>query len=46
MGIQKRRSPNPEERRRVLCDAAIQLLADEGAKGVDHRQGQATQDAE
>ncbi|MCB0930123.1 MAG: TetR/AcrR family transcriptional regulator [Mycobacterium sp.] len=36
MGIQKRRSPNPEERRRVLCDAAIQLLADEGAKGLSH----------
>ena len=36
MGIQKRRSPNPEERRRILCDAAIQLLADEGAKGLSH----------
>lgn len=31
-----RRKPNPEERRRTLCDAAIQLLADEGAKGLSH----------
>jgi hypothetical protein len=31
-----RRKPNPEERRRILCDAAIQLLADEGAKGLSH----------
>lgn len=36
MSIQKRRSPNPEERRRTLCDAALQLLADEGAKGLSH----------
>jgi DNA-binding transcriptional regulator YbjK len=36
VSIQKRRSPNPEERRRILCDAAIQLLADEGAKGLSH----------
>ena len=36
MRIQKRRSPNPEERRRILCDAAIQLLANEGAKGLSH----------
>jgi DNA-binding transcriptional regulator YbjK len=32
----KRRKPNPEERRRDLCDAAIQLLADDGAKGLSH----------
>jgi DNA-binding transcriptional regulator YbjK len=31
-----RRKPNPEQRRRELCDAAIQLLADDGAKGVSH----------
>ena len=30
----KRRKPNPTERRRDLCDAAIQLLADDGAKGL------------
>jgi DNA-binding transcriptional regulator YbjK len=34
--IQKRRKPNPEQRRRELCDAAIQLLADDGAKGLSH----------
>lgn len=32
----KRRKPNPAERRRDLCDAAIQLLADNGAKGLSH----------
>jgi DNA-binding transcriptional regulator YbjK len=31
-----RRSPNPEQRRRTLCDAAIALLAAEGIKGVTH----------
>lgn len=31
-----RRQPNPEQRRRDLCDAAIQLFADDGAKGVSH----------
>lgn len=31
-----RRSPNPDQRRRVLCDAAIRLLADDGMKGVTH----------
>ncbi|WP_197380314.1 TetR/AcrR family transcriptional regulator [Mycolicibacterium mengxianglii] len=31
-----RRQPNPEQRRLDLCDAAIQLLADDGAKGVSH----------
>jgi DNA-binding transcriptional regulator YbjK len=35
-GIQKRRKPNPDQRRRELCDAAIQLLADDGAKGLSH----------
>jgi DNA-binding transcriptional regulator YbjK len=34
--IQKRRKPNPAQRRRELCDAAIQLLADDGAKGLSH----------
>jgi DNA-binding transcriptional regulator YbjK len=34
--IQKRRKPNPDQRRRELCDAAIQLLADHGAKGLSH----------
>jgi len=32
----KRRKPNPAERRRDLCDAAIQLLADDGGKGLSH----------
>lgn len=32
----KRRKPNPVERRRELCDAAIQLLAVDGAKGLSH----------
>ncbi|MFZ1164994.1 TetR/AcrR family transcriptional regulator [Mycobacterium sp.] len=31
-----RRKPNPDQRRRELCDAAIQLLADDGAKGLSH----------
>jgi DNA-binding transcriptional regulator YbjK len=34
--IQKRRKPNPDQRRRELCDAAIRLLADDGAKGLSH----------
>ncbi|MCV7332796.1 TetR/AcrR family transcriptional regulator [Mycobacterium cookii] len=34
--MQKRRKPNPDQRRRELCDAAIQLLADDGAKGLSH----------
>ncbi|HTX95588.1 MAG TPA: TetR family transcriptional regulator C-terminal domain-containing protein [Mycobacterium sp.] len=34
--MDKRRKPNPAERRRDLCDAAIQLLADHGAKGLSH----------
>lgn len=31
-----RRKPNPAERRRDLCDVAIQLLADNGGKGLSH----------
>jgi len=31
-----RRKPNPDQRRRELCDAAIRLLADDGIKGVSH----------
>lgn len=31
-----RRKPNPEQRRRELCDAAIELLAEEGARGLTH----------
>ncbi|SOJ52617.1 hypothetical protein MSIMFB_00130 [Mycobacterium simulans] len=31
-----RRKPNPVERRRELCDAAIALLAVDGAKGLSH----------
>src|SRR5258705_9319538 len=34
--VPKRRKPNPVERRRELCDAAIQLLAADGAKGLSH----------
>jgi DNA-binding transcriptional regulator YbjK len=34
--MDKRRKPNPAERRRDLCDVAIQLLADDGAKGLSH----------
>src|SRR5579875_3085793 len=34
--LQKRRKPDPLTRRRELCDAAIQLLADQGAKGLSH----------
>lgn len=32
----KRRKPNPVERRRDLCDTAIELLAADGAKGLSH----------
>jgi DNA-binding transcriptional regulator YbjK len=35
-GIVTRRKPDGEQRRRMLCDTAIQLLADEGAKGLSH----------
>jgi AcrR family transcriptional regulator len=31
-----RHKPNPEQRRRDLCDAAIRLLADGGSKGLSH----------
>lgn len=31
-----RRKPNAEERRRDLCDAAIELLAEDGARGLTH----------
>jgi DNA-binding transcriptional regulator YbjK len=34
--MDKRRKPNPAERRRDLCDAAIELLAGDGAKGLSH----------
>ena len=34
--VPKRRKPNPVERRRELCDAAIQLLAADGTKGLSH----------
>jgi AcrR family transcriptional regulator len=34
--VETRRKPNPAERRRLLCDAAIGLLAEEGARGVSH----------
>jgi DNA-binding transcriptional regulator YbjK len=32
----RKRTRDPEQRRRDLCDAAIQVLADEGAKGLSH----------
>jgi DNA-binding transcriptional regulator YbjK len=31
-----RRSPNPVQRRRALCDAAIRLLAEDGVKSATH----------
>lgn len=31
-----RSRPNPTQRRRALCDAAVELLAAEGAKGLSH----------
>jgi DNA-binding transcriptional regulator YbjK len=34
--VPQRRKPNPVERRRDLCDTAIQLLAADGAKGLSH----------
>jgi DNA-binding transcriptional regulator YbjK len=36
--IANRRTPDGQQRRRELCDAAIQLLADRGAKGLSHPQ--------
>lgn len=35
--IVTRRKPNAAERRRDLCDAAIDVLAEEGARGLTHR---------
>lgn len=35
-GLDMRRKPNPEERRRVLCDVGIRLLANDGVKGLSH----------
>jgi AcrR family transcriptional regulator len=34
--IDLRRKPNPEQRRRDLCDAAIELLGEDGARGISH----------
>src|ERR1700757_3670109 len=34
--MNNRRKPSPAERRRDLCDAAIHLLAEDGAKGLSH----------
>jgi DNA-binding transcriptional regulator YbjK len=31
-----RRKPDPDSRRRELCDAAIELLASDGSKGLSH----------
>ncbi|TFV55885.1 TetR/AcrR family transcriptional regulator [Mycobacterium sp. PS03-16] len=31
-----RRKPDPEQRRRTICDAAIRLLAGSGSKGLSH----------
>ncbi|WP_228032020.1 TetR/AcrR family transcriptional regulator [Mycolicibacterium sp. P9-22] len=31
-----RRKPDPDSRRRELCDAAIELLAEDGVKGLSH----------
>jgi len=33
----KKRRPNADERRRELCDAAISVLAEDGARGLTHR---------
>jgi DNA-binding transcriptional regulator YbjK len=35
--VAKKRKADVEGRRRVLCDAAIEILAQEGAKGLTHR---------
>jgi DNA-binding transcriptional regulator YbjK len=32
-----KRKPNADERRRDLCDAAIEILAEDGARGLTHR---------
>ena len=34
--IKQKSTRNPQQRRRELCNAAIQVLADEGAKGLSH----------
>src|ERR1700721_1870 len=34
-----RRKPNPATRRRELCDAAVELLAADGARGLTHLRG-------
>jgi DNA-binding transcriptional regulator YbjK len=34
--IEKKTTPNFQRRREELCDAAIRVLADEGAKGLSH----------
>jgi DNA-binding transcriptional regulator YbjK len=34
--VVRTKRPSPEERRHLLCDAAIELLADSGAKGLSH----------
>jgi DNA-binding transcriptional regulator YbjK len=36
VGRTMRRKPNSAKRRRALCDAAIHLLAAEGARGLTH----------
>lgn len=36
LSIDMRRKPNPEQRRRELCDVAIRLLAHDGVKGLSH----------
>lgn len=36
MTASTRRSPDGRQRRRELCDAAIELLAEHGAKGLSH----------
>jgi DNA-binding transcriptional regulator YbjK len=36
VATEMRRKPNVEQRRRDLCDAAIELLAADGARGVTH----------
>lgn len=36
--VAMKRKANVEERRRVLCDAAIEILAQEGARGLTHRE--------
>lgn len=35
--IDAKRKPNAEERRRELCDAAIEVLSEDGGRGLTHR---------